>query len=76
MPDYRLSEQADADLEAITIYSIETFGLGQAEKYKLALELGFERLAGDPRLGRRFETRLGTFRRYLCESPCDFLQGR
>lgn len=72
MFDYRLSKDADADLEGIIIYTIETFGFVQAELYRLSLESGFQRLARDLRIGRRFETRLGAFRKYSCESHVIF----
>jgi toxin ParE1/3/4 len=51
MPDYRLSNEAVADLESIGDYGVATFGLAQALKYQLALESRFELLAQFPRIG-------------------------
>ena len=38
MADYRLSDRPYDDIEAIFLYSIETFGLDRAERYKAELE--------------------------------------
>lgn len=68
MGEYRLSEQAAADLEDIFVYTIETFGEAQAERYKTKLEDAMSRIADDPRLGRAMEGRTRTFFQYNCES--------
>lgn len=41
MADYRLSRRADADLENIALYGIETFGINQALSYRDGLKAGF-----------------------------------
>jgi toxin ParE1/3/4 len=66
MGKYRLSEQAVDDLEDIFVYTIDTFGLSQAEKYKTELETGLKRVAKDPRLGRAWSGRTQTFFQYNC----------
>ena len=50
---YRLSTGAVADLEAILIEGITTFGQEQAFKYQISFRHIFELLASAPRLGRR-----------------------
>lgn len=45
MANYKLSNQADADLENINIYGIQTFGLDQAYKYHIETYSRFEILA-------------------------------
>ena len=41
MADYRLSRRADADLEDIALYGIETFGIEQALSYRDGLKARF-----------------------------------
>ena len=55
MADYRLSSCAQADLAGIADYTIETFGLRQARRYRDELETCFCNLAENPRLGRLAE---------------------
>ena len=55
MADVRLSSRAESDLAAIADYTIETFGVGLARRYRDALDDCFRRLAGNPRLGRSAE---------------------
>jgi toxin ParE1/3/4 len=63
MAEYRLSGAAEADIEAIYIYTYQTFGAHQAESYALGLKQSFERLADMPRIGRSAEDlRPGLFR--------------
>lgn len=52
MAEYRLTSRAGADLAGISDYTIETFGIDQARRYRDELEACFESLAGNPRLGR------------------------
>ena len=49
---YALRELARADLEAIWIYTVEQWGVEQAERYLQGLFDCFEELATNPRLGR------------------------
>ena len=67
MAKVRLSEQAADDLEEIFVYTIETFGLAQAERYKSALDAGLQRLADDRRLGKPITGGTRTFYHYTCE---------
>ena len=48
MADYRLSRRADADLEEIARYGIETFGIAQARRYHEGLKARFARIADAP----------------------------
>ena len=61
MAEYRLTRRAEADLSGIADYSIETFGIEQARRYRDQLEDCFETLAQNPRLGSE--------RGMLCAGP-------
>jgi len=52
MAEYRLSNQAKADLNEIADYTIETFGIEQARRYRDGLETCFQTLADKPMVGR------------------------
>lgn len=52
MADFRLTLRADADLAGIADYTIETFGIEQARRYRDGLESGFQNLADNPLLGQ------------------------
>ena len=56
MGSYRLSKRADTDLIEVFVFGIEQFGLSQAETYQNQLAHCFERLADNPRLGRKADT--------------------
>lgn len=63
MADYRLSVAAEADIDAIYLYTDETFGSRQADQYVLGLKHAIERLAEIPRMGRSADDpRPGLFR--------------
>lgn len=49
---FKLTEQADSDVAAIYLYSLEEFGLDQAEDYAASLDRAYERIAEFPKLGR------------------------
>lgn len=49
---FKLTEQADSDMAAIFLYSLEEFGLDQAEAYSDSLERAYQRLSEFPKLGR------------------------
>jgi toxin ParE1/3/4 len=49
---YALRQLARADLEAIWIYTVEQWGVEQAERYLHGVFDCFEELAANPRLGR------------------------
>ena len=72
MADVRFTEQAIADLEDIFVYTIETFGELQAERYKASLERVCRRIADDPRLGRPIAGASRSFFHYPCESHIVF----
>lgn len=48
MPEYRLTSRAQTDLAEIADYTIETFGIEQARRYRA----DFEALAKSLRLGQ------------------------
>ena len=50
---YALRELAVADLEAIWVYTVEQWGVEQAERYLKSLFACFEDLAENPQLGRQ-----------------------
>ena len=52
MADYRLSDAAEADIEAIHLDTDETFGPRQAARYIDGLTRSFQMLADFPRTGR------------------------
>ena len=52
MPEYRLSLSADADIAEIADYTIKTFGIEQAHRYRDGLERTFQMLAKYPKRGR------------------------
>jgi toxin ParE1/3/4 len=52
MAEYVLSNKADDDLGRIYVFSAQTFGETQAERYFLGLRDCLQALADNPRLGR------------------------
>jgi len=52
MPSYELSGAAERDLEAIAVYTVETFGIEQALTYRDGLVRSFEFLAENPKSAR------------------------
>lgn len=54
-PEYRLSPAAERDLEQIWLYSLEQWGLSQANDYTDDLLAAFERLAENPQHGQRID---------------------
>lgn len=50
---YALRQLAVADLEAIWVYTVEQWGVEQAERYLKSLFACFEDLAENPQLGRQ-----------------------
>jgi toxin ParE1/3/4 len=61
MPFYTLSKAAENDIAAIAEYTVETFGIAQAETYRDGLIRTFEFLAEFPRAAReRTELRQNT----------------
>ena len=72
MADYRLSSRAQADLAGIADYTIETFGLRQARRYRDELEACLRSLAENPRLGRPAERLAPGLRRFEHKSHAVF----
>ena len=72
MADFRLSTRAAADLEGIARYTIETFGVEQARRYRDDLEACFRTLAENPRLGRSAERLRPGLRRFERRSHAVF----
>ena len=54
LPVYELTEAADADLQAIARYTIETWGIEQARRYEDLLENHFEAIAQQTARTRAF----------------------
>ena len=55
MASFRLTRQADRDLGSIYLYTLENFGLAQAERYADDMKACFALLANNPRMGRMVE---------------------
>ena len=49
--EYRLSPEAERDMEGIWLYTLEEWGLAQANRYTDELVAGFEQLAEHPHHG-------------------------
>ena len=64
MAEHRLSSRAEADLAGIADYTIETFGIEQARRYRDEFETCFENLAENPRRGRSAEPLAPGLRRF------------
>ena len=64
MAEYRLTLRAEADLAGIAQYTIESFGIEQARRYRDQLEGCFKSLSGNPRLGRSAELLAPGLRRF------------
>ncbi len=64
MPEYRLTSRAEMDLAEVADYTIETFGIEQARRYRADFEACFEALAANPRLGRSVERLAPKLRRF------------
>ncbi len=66
MPDkikhYVLSEAADIDIDAIFDYTEREYSFNQAIKYLLSLEIVFENLVKNPKIGRtRNDIKIGLY---------------
>ena len=64
MAEYRLSSRAEADLAGISGYTIETFGIEQARRYRDQFEACFRNLAENPRSGRSADRLAPGLRRF------------
>lgn len=66
---YELSEQARQDIKDIVQYTIERFGVQQADEYADGLFYSFDLLTDNPRMGKAVLRQLGSdVRRYLYRS--------
>ena len=72
MAEYRLSRRASADLNAIADYTIDTFGIMQARRYRDGLEACFHTRADTPNLGRKATQLAPRLRRYTYQSHMVF----
>jgi toxin ParE1/3/4 len=54
MPSYELTPEAEADLEEIADYTLQTWGAEQQARYATLLEAGFARIADGSDIPRRF----------------------
>lgn len=68
MAHYRLTAEAETDLQNIADYTFETFGLSQAETYGLGLRSCFDALVDNPRIGRDYGHVKDGIRRYEYQS--------
>jgi len=55
VPEVRLRPKAQADLNGIWEYTVETWGFDQAESYLRALNKTFETISQKPDLGRVYD---------------------
>jgi toxin ParE1/3/4 len=67
MPAYELTHAADADLQGIARYTIDTWGAEQAERYGDLLEKHFQALAKHPEKARIFLPHRPELRVSRCE---------
>ncbi len=63
MPGYRFSKQARLDLIEIADYTLDRWGLKQAERYLDGLDDCFKRLVQTPQMGRSFDQIRAGYRR-------------
>jgi len=67
MPEYKLTREADRDLDGIWEYTYKQWGKGQANKYLNKLEDHFYKLAANPYLGKRRYELAGSPMSFHCE---------
>ena len=75
MADVHLSSRAEIDLAGVADYTIETFGVEQARRYRDELEACFLNLAENPGLGRSVEWLAPSLRRFEYKSHVVFYIG-
>ena len=68
MPEFRLSNQAQANLVSIYEYSEQRFGAYQTEAYLAGLRRAFELLAEFPKMGRSADEVASGLRRFRFQS--------
>ena len=68
MRSYRLSSSAARSVEDIYLYTLESFGEGQAEIYEAGLFTTIEKLVRFPAVGQRVDELRNEMRRYRYQS--------
>ena len=76
MPKYYLSKKAEKDLDKIADYSISTWGIKQAKKYRDQLNICLERITNTSGLGRKIEMSNKSYLRYNCKKHIIFFKER
>lgn len=64
MPQFRISVEAEADLDFIAAYTTSTWGWRQTDQYLAKLEDGFELIAQNPSIGRSCDAIRAGLRRF------------
>ena len=72
MCNFRLTSRAESDLAEIADYTIETFGIEQARRYRDALDACFQTIADNPKVGRKANRLAPNLRRYQRKSHVVF----
>ena len=68
MPHITRSAQAERDIEQVLVYTRDTWGAAQADRYALLIEEGLESIAENPGIGRsRFAVRLGILAHHISQ---------
>ncbi|WP_447969687.1 type II toxin-antitoxin system RelE/ParE family toxin [Nitrospira sp. M1] len=67
MATYQLTKKAEREFDKIYEYSILNFGLEPAQNYVNGLEVCFETLANNPRMGKDYSHVKKEYRRYEYE---------
>lgn len=64
MPPFRISVEAEADLDSIAAYTTSTWGWRQTNQYLAKLEDGFDIIAQNPSIGRSCDAIRAGLRRF------------
>ena len=72
MPKYELTEGAAQDLQAIAHYTIQTWGMDQADRYGAQIENHLEAIASDKARARTFLKHRPELLVSRCEHHCVF----
>ncbi len=64
MSAYRLSGEADRNIEEIIRFTVDRWGWAQAERYLADLHAAFDLLAVPPEFGRRIDHFRASYRRF------------
>lgn len=74
MAEYRLTPAAERDLEAIWVYTVERWGLHQADRYVDLLTAAFETLAQSPKFAPSCDHIRRGYRRHRVERHMVYFQ--